>query len=147
MSKTRILIHLVFSTKNRYQTIPLLRKRDLYAYINGILNSEKCKTLRINGMSDHIHILFDLHPSIALANLVKKIKQSSSVWMGASPYFCLFEGWSHGYYAASIGPDEEAVCKEYIKNQEIHHGGKELVEEMKELSLTYHLDWDDRDWE
>ena len=97
MSKTQILLHIVFTTKYRLQTIPLLHKRELYRYIYGIIRNYHCHTLRINGMTEHVHILLDLNPTVALADLVKKIKQSSSVWMKINPYFNLFEGWNTGY--------------------------------------------------
>ena len=147
MSKTRIIVHSVFATKHRYQTIPLLRKRELYGYIHGIIKENKCKTLRINGMSDHVHVLIDLHPSVALADLMKKIKQSSASWMKSNLYFNLFEAWNEGYYASSVSPSEVDRCIEYIKNQETHHSGKELLEEIKEWALEYHIDLDERDWE
>ena len=146
MSKTKILVHIVFSTKHRHQTIPLLHKRDLYKYLHGIISNEKCHTLRINGMTDHVHILIDLHPSVALAHLVKKLKQASSVWMKNSLYFTLFEAWNEGYYAVSVTPQDADACINYIKNQENHHGGKGFLEEIKELAMMYHLDWDERDW-
>ena len=146
MSKTRIIIHIVFATKHRHQTIPLLRKRELYAYINGILKNEKCQALRINGMSDHIHLLIDLNPTVSVANLVKKIKLSSSLWLKDSPYFNMFEGWNEGYYAASVGPSEEDACIQYIINQEEHHAGKGIIEEMKFMAMEHRLDWDERDW-
>lgn len=147
MSKTQILIHIVFATKNRYQTIPLFHKRELYRYIHGIIKENHCKTLRINGMTDHVHILLDLNPRIALADLVKKIKQSSSTWMKTNIHFNLFEGWNVGYYASSLSHSDRDRCLEYIKNQEVHHDGRALLEEIKELCLEYHLDWDHRDWE
>ena len=146
MSKTNILIHAVFTTKHRYQTIPLLHKRKLYEYIHGIIKAKNCRTIRINGMSDHIHILFDLHPTVAVADLIKNIKQSSTTWMKSSLYFSLFEGWNEGYYASSISPSDKDSCIEYIKSQEMHHGGQMLLDELKELALEYHLDWDNRDW-
>ena len=146
MSKTQILLHIVFTTKNRLQTIPLLHKRELDRYIYGIIRNNYCHTLRINGMTEHVHILLDLNPTIALADLVKIIKQSSSVWMKTNPYFNLLEGWNTGYYASSISPGDKNGCIEYIKNQEEHHGGKGLLEELKELALEYHLEWDERDW-
>ena len=146
MSKTRLLTHVVFSTKNRSPSIPLLRKRDLYRFIHGILENNRCKTLRINGMSDHVHILLDLHPSIALAQLIKTVKQSSALWMKSSPYFNMFDGWNAGYYASSISPCEAEACINYIKKQEEHHAGKELLEELKGLAMEYQLEWDERDW-
>ena len=146
MSKTQILVHIVFTTKNRLQTISLLHKRELYRYIHGVIENNHCHTIRINGMTEHVHILLDLNPKVALADLVKMIKQSSSVWMKTNHHFNLFEGWNTGYYASSISPCNKNACNDYIKNQQEHHGGKGILEELKDLALEYHLEWDERDW-
>ncbi|MDE6395855.1 MAG: IS200/IS605 family transposase [Muribaculaceae bacterium] len=81
MSKTRLIHHIVFATKHRKPAINKENKRKLYAYIYGIITNHKCFLLRINGIEDHIHILVDLHPTVAVANLVKEIKQYSSHWI------------------------------------------------------------------
>ena len=146
MSKTRILVHIVFSTKYRQPTISLNHKRRLYAYIHGIIQKYRCKTLRINGLADHVHILIDLHPSVALATLVKEIKQSTSLWMKNEIDFKKFSGWNEGYYAASIGANEESACVQYIINQDTSHNEKDFITEMKQLAMEYQFEWDERDW-
>ena len=145
MSKTRILIHIVFTTKYREQTIPQQFKRGLYAYMHGIIKNFKSKTLRINGTFDHVHIFLDLHPSFSVASLVKELKRSSSLWTKGKKEFKFFRGWNDGYYAASVGPSEENTTIEYIRNQENHHGVKSLDEEFHEMALLYHLDLDKED--
>ena len=146
MSKTHIIVHIVFATKHRRPTIPIQHKRLLYSYIYGIIKHYGCTLRRMNGMSDHVHILIDLNPTIALADLVKKIKQSSTTWLKTKTEFPKFERWEEGYYAASIGPEQEDLCINYIINQETHHLGEGFVDEMKLMALKHHLDWDDRDW-
>ena len=147
MSKTRIIIHIVFCTKNRKPTIPLTRKRELYKYIYGILRNKRCDLLRMNGLSDHIHLLINLHPSIALSDLIKEIKISTTLWMRNNDFFKGFEKWGEGYYGASVGPEGEQTCINYILQQEEHHLGKDFLSEVKEMSLQHHLLWDERDWE
>ena len=147
MSKTRILVHIVFTTKHRAKTIPLPYKRRLYAYIHGIIQNYKCTTLRINGMTDHVHILVNLHPSVSLSELVKEIKRSTSLWLKETEVFKGFKGWNEGYYAASIGTGNEERCINYIKNQELHHNGKDFMQEVQELAIEYMLDWDENDWQ
>ena len=147
MSKTRILIHLVFVTRNRYQTIPLLKRERVYSYITSIIKNNGCNPLAINGMSDHVHILINLNPNIALATLVQNIKGSSSKWMKGEEDFIKFDGWGKGYFAASVSPTVFDSCKNYIQNQEIHHGGKALLEELKYLLEKSELKWYDDDWE
>jgi REP element-mobilizing transposase RayT len=74
----QILYHIVFRTKNNKKSIPIDNSSLLFAYIWGIIKNKKGTLFRINAMQDHIHILSDLHPSIALADYIKDIKVSSS---------------------------------------------------------------------
>jgi len=88
----QILYQLVFATKYREHTIRDAHCEELYKYIWGVIDNNKCKLYRINGVGDHIHIACDLHPSIALAGLIKDIKLSSSEWMKKQDHFNLFKG-------------------------------------------------------
>lgn len=147
MSKTQLLVHLVFSTKCREKSINPEYKRELYGYILGILNNKNCKTVRINGMADHVHILFDLHPSLAVADLVRIIKGSTSDWMKNNPNFRKFKGWGVGYYAVSIGREEKDRCRQYIMNQEEHHKDRSLMIELETMIRAYEMDWFPDDWQ
>lgn len=124
----------------------MLNKRRLYAYMHAIIENNRCSTLRINGMSDHVHILINLHPTVALATLVQELKQSTSRWLKGLEEFKGFKGWNDGYYASSIGCDSEDTCINYIKNQEIHHATRDVIQEVKEMAMVYNLEWDERDW-
>ena len=147
MSKTFSLHHIVFATKHREPTITQEHKRDLYAYIHGIIKNRKCNLFRINGMADHIHILVDVHPSVAIADLVKEIKQWSSHWLKTDSRFPLFSNWGEGYYAVSLGIESLEACRLYIINQESHHGGIDLISEMQHIADTNGLRWYDDDWD
>ena len=98
-------------------------------------------------MSDHVHILFDLNPSIALADIVKSIKRSSTLWLKGNGIFPYFEGWQEGYYAVSVGPDGLNACRQYIVNQEKHHSTTGFIDEIKDLILHSNLQWYSKDWE
>ena len=89
----QILYHIVFRTKGSEKTINQTHVIELKKYIWGIIKNKKCVLYRINGMEEHIHILSDLHPSIALADYIREIKVSSSKWMKESGLFPKFRGW------------------------------------------------------
>lgn len=146
MSKVFAGYHLVFSTKKRMRTIPAEYKRKLYNYIFTVLQSKECDTIRINGMSDHIHIAFNLNPRIALADLVRDIKRSSSLFMTAENGFPSFMGWGEGYYAHTFSHDDKVAVRQYIMNQEEHHAGKALIEEMEWMALKQGLRFHENDW-
>ena len=95
----QIYYQIVFGTKHRKPTISNDYCEELYKYIWGVISAKKCKLYRINGVEDHIHIFCDLHPTIALADLIKGIKVSSSIWMKTENKFPDFEGWQDGYGA------------------------------------------------
>ncbi len=147
MSKTKSLHHIVFATKHRKPTIAEEHKRELYAYIFGILKNKKCFLLRMNGIADHIHLLIDIHPTVAIADLVKDIKQNSNRWMRENPKFSRFESWGEGYYAVSIGIDDIESCKQYIMGQEEHHRVHNLLDEMEEMAGRNGLEWYADDWD
>ena len=146
MSKTCILCHIVFATKQRQMVIVPENKRRLYAYFLGIINDRGCKALRIGGIENHVHLLIDLHPSVALADLVKVLKQSSSNWLRTNNLFPWFRGWASGYFAGSVGIDGKQACIDYIMNQEVHHGRVSFIDEMRYEVERWGLDFVDVEW-
>ena len=76
-----ILVHYVFSTKNRETLIAESIESRLWAYMGGIARANNIKPLAIGGMPDHVHLLLSLHPSMAVDKAVQLIKSGSSGWM------------------------------------------------------------------
>ncbi len=142
MSKVAAYYHIVFCTKAREMTIPEARKEDMYRFIWKEIVDLKCRLLRIGGIANHVHILIDLHPSVALADLMKKVKGKSSTWMGCTPGFISFKGWASEYFASTVSPETRFNVIEYIKNQEQHHYGVGFEDEIKGMyriaDLPYH---------
>ncbi len=120
-SLSSILIHLIFSTKNRERFITERVERELHPYIASIFRRLKSPSLAINGTEDHIHILFSLARTIEVAELVEEVKTGSSVWIKTKgPEFQNFH-WQRGYGAFSIGQSQVTATKRYIAQQKIHH--------------------------
>ena len=91
-SLAKVLIHLIYSTKHRAPLLPQTPHTELHAYAQGILKSQKCHLIEMNNISDHVHILFDLHRTEALSNVVMHLKKGSSRWLKAqSPDFANFD--------------------------------------------------------
>ena len=86
----QILYHLNFHTKNSEKVLRNSENDELFKYFWGILKNNNCKLYRINGVEDHIHIICDLHPSVALANLIKDFKVSSSKWIKEKGFYLNF---------------------------------------------------------
>ena len=129
----QILYHIVFSTKNRERVLGKPRRDDLYRFIWGVLQKRKCHLYRIGGVEDHLHILISLHQTVALSDLVKEIKTSSSLWMKGQQVFPAFSHWQDGYGAFTHAlPDKDRLIN-YIRTQEEHHKHVTFREEYEKL--------------
>jgi REP element-mobilizing transposase RayT len=133
MSYVVALYHIVFSTKNREMTIPNRVCTELYRLCNSLVIEKNCKMLQINGAPDHIHILINLHSTISLSDMVKYLKQKTSIWMKSSGRFPMFSGWEHEYFAHSVSNKDVEALKGYIAKQKIHHLAFPFDTELKKL--------------
>jgi putative transposase len=120
-SYRQLLYHIIFKTKYGHPTINPDHKLELYKYIWGVIKNRNSTLYQINGVNDHIHILTDIHPSVALADFIKDIKVASSIWMKDSGLFPGFIGWAEGYGAFTYAYRNKKMISNYIKNQEEHH--------------------------
>ena len=133
----QILYHIVFRTYKNQKTLKLQYDKELYLYIFGIIKNKGCFLYRINGMEDHIHILSDLHPSIALADYMRDIKTATSIWLKENKNYPNFKGWAEGYAAFTCGFDDKENLVNYIKNQREHHKSYSFDDEYRSLMLEY----------
>ncbi|HEX2977107.1 MAG TPA: transposase [Bacteroidales bacterium] len=138
------LHHLVFRTKNSLLTINQNYEEQLFAYISGIIKNKNCHLYRINGIENHIHILTDLHPSIALADFMRELKVSTSMWMKNTDLFPKFQGWADGYGSFTCSYKDLDRLIEYIKNQKPHHRITTFEEEYRSLIEESGLTIDER---
>ena len=141
---TQILYQLVFGTKNHEQTLKKENRQELFKYIWGILKNKKCHLYQINGVENHLHILTHLHPSVALADLIKDIKLASSKYIKEKDIFPYFKGWQNGYGAFTYSQESKDSLIKYIKNQEIHHKKKTFKEEYIDLLKEHGIEFDEK---
>jgi putative transposase len=123
-------VHCVFSTKDRKNTIPRELQEKLWAYLIGIANNLKIKTLAVGGMPNHVHVLINLPPTMPIAEAIQKLKANSSRWISA--HSVNFE-WQGGYGAFSVSPSLIPAVQHYIRNQKEHHKKRSFEEEFRSL--------------
>jgi len=141
---TQLLYQIVFSTRNR-QAILLGEDRiELFKYIHGILLNKKCRLYRINGGSDHLHIVTHIHPEVAISSLVKDIKLASSSYIRKNHLFPGFNGWQDGYSAFTYSISAKDHLVAYVKNQEMHHQMKTSREECIDLLKEHGVEYDEK---
>ncbi|MDR1052898.1 MAG: IS200/IS605 family transposase [Planctomycetaceae bacterium] len=144
MSYTRLLYHIVFRTKCSRNTISETHERELYAYIMGIIENKKSKLYRIGGTENHIHLLIDMHPTFALSDLMRDIKEHSSKWLARNPNFPNFEGWGISFAGFTYSLGDKQTIINYIKNQKEHHKTISFEEEYRRFLIDNGIEIDER---
>jgi putative transposase len=139
-----LLVHIIFSTKNREEIITPEIEPDLYSFIGGILKNNKSKLLAANGTTDHIHLLVSLGKTISLSELVGDIKRDSSVWMKVQDRNFENFYWQDGYGAFSIGQSQVATVKNYIAKQKVKHRKVNFQTEFRDFLKKYEVVYDEQ---
>ena len=111
------------------------------------MKTKKCKLYRINGGEEHIHLLVDIHPTIAVSTLVKDLKVSTSIWLKEQLEFQQFEVWAEGFAVFTISHADKDRVIEYIKGQKEHHQKLTFLDEYKALMKEYGIEFDEKDLE
>jgi REP element-mobilizing transposase RayT len=136
-SFTSILIHCVWSTKNREPFLSSDLRNRLWPYLGGIARENKMKALAVGGVADHVHMLISLPATISVL-----LKGNSSKWIHETfPKLHSFE-WQEGYDAFSIGISAVDATVMYIRNQADHHRTRSFrqgfVTVLQRHGLDYH---------
>lgn len=139
---TNLLTHFVFSTKDRVELINDEMKPELYAYLGGLTKELKGKPLAINGMSEHVHLLVSLPPTVSISDAMQFIKANSSKW--ASEKFGKPFAWQIGYGAFSVSRSQVDAVVKYIQNQEEHHKKFDFREEFLKLLKSHEVEFDEK---
>ena len=141
---TNILIHALFSTKDRQPSLSPEIRDETFRYLGGTINALGGQSLLVNGPRDHVHMLF-LHPrTLSIADLMQKVKANSSGWVKdrwpARRHF----GWQTGYAAFSVSKSHVDQVKRYIRNQEEHHRKISFIEEVVAFLDKHGVPYDPR---
>lgn len=133
MAYTKVWIHAVWGTKNRF---PFLTKEVKSKVINHILQNAKEKGIyikSINGHTEHLHCLFGLNTDSSIAKTIQLIKGESAFWINKHGLTAVKFEWAHEYYAGSISESHVPRVSAYIGNQEEHHSKTDFIEEYNNL--------------
>ena len=143
-SLSNILVHLVFSTKDRTGWLADDWRDELHGYIGGIIRRCGGELLAAGSVEDHIHLLFPLPRTITVADLVKEIKSGSSRWIHDAPSRPKDFHWQAGYGAFSISPGHKEELIRYIANQREHHRVVLFQDEYRRFLAKYGIPHDER---
>ena len=141
-SLAKIYIHCVFSTKKRIPLIIDAVRKDLHSYIIGTLANLGSYVYEIYANPDHIHVLCTLPRTITVAELISKMKTSSSKSIkkqGIKNF-----SWQDGYGVFSVSSSKLRVVENYIMNQAEHHGKLSFKDELRDFFKEYKVEYDEQ---
>ncbi len=132
-SYNKIWIHAIYATKDRQPLIWENVEQVIYDHMKGQLLEMNCPVRIINGMREHVHLLFLLNPQVALTDVLKQVKGNTSHWINEKDITKEKFAWQGGYAAYSVSESQLEKVYQYILNQKQHHGKKSFAEEYEEF--------------
>jgi REP element-mobilizing transposase RayT len=143
-SYSRLVYHIIFSTKERRPLLTREIRARVHAYLGGIVRNLNGEPLAINGMEDHMHLLVGLPAKLSVPEAVRDIKANSSKWMHEEKLLNADLGWQTGYSAFTVSKSGEDAVRRYISDQERHHGKMTYQDELMKLLERHGVEYDPR---
>jgi len=114
--------HVVFIPKCRRKALFGQIGRELGPVFRTLTERRECRVEEGHIASDHVHMLLSVPPKYSVAAIVGFIKGKSAIhiartYIGVRRNFVGQHFWARGYFVSTVGRDE-AVIRDYIKNQE-----------------------------
>lgn len=143
-SLATLYVHVVFSTKGREPWIDGVIRERVHAYLAALLRDAVSPWVVVGGVADHVHLLFDLGRTNAVADVVEKAKRESSKFIKTLGQEQALFAWQRGYGAFSVSPTRRAEAEAYVRNQEEHHRRQTFQEEYRAFLQRYCVPFDER---
>jgi REP element-mobilizing transposase RayT len=137
-------VHALFSTKDREPWLEAEVKDEIFRYLGGTVNQLGGQSLLVNGVPDHVHMLFVQPATLSIADLMEKVKANSSGWIKKRWRDRSYFGWQTGYTAFSVSKSQVEQVKRYIQNQEEHHRKVSFREEVLAFLKKNGIEYDPR---
>jgi putative transposase len=143
-SLSLLLVHIVFSTKDRRPWLNDAIRPEMHAYLASVAGAGENFCFRVGGIEDHVHVALLLARNATVAKMVETMKVASSKWIKSrGPDFASF-AWQRGYAAFSFGPGDREALLRYIDEQAKHHQRRDFQTEMRALFPKYGVAFDER---
>ena len=134
-----VLVHCVFSTKNRVNLI--VEPEALWRYLAVLARDRKINLFAAGGTANHAHLLLALPPALCLATALRELKAHSSRWIREHGHRF---AWQEGYGAFSVSKAQQQVVIDYIGRQEEHHRKWSFEQEFPTLLRKSRIEYDPR---
>ena len=143
-SLTNVLVHLIYSTKNRERLITDAVRDELHRYSAAIFKTCGCPAILINSVEDHVQRCSPLARTAAISDVVEEVKKSTSKWIKTKGTAFSQFYWQSGYGAFSVSQSNLDQVLKYVANQAEHHRRKTFQEEYREFLKRHGIAFDER---
>ncbi len=133
MPYTKVMIHFIWSTKNRNKIISKKLKPLLLNHIKENSIAKGIFLDSLNCVEDHIHLLISLGTEQTISKVAMLIKGESSFWVNKQRILKEKFEWQDEYIALSVSESGISKVQLYIASQEEHHHKKTFNEEYEEF--------------
>jgi putative transposase len=143
-SLSAVLLHIIFSTKNREPWLDRDLRARMHAYLASICRDLGAGFVHANGVADHVHVVTTLPRTLSQAEIIEDVKKTSSKWIKTrdSKYRGFF--WQRGYAAFSVSQSQLAAVLKHVDGQNEHHRTRTFQEEYRELLRKHGVNFDER---
>jgi putative transposase len=143
-SLSKVVLHVVFSTKNREPWLDLDVRPRMHAYLATICRDLGAELVLVGGVADHVHVVTTLPRTVSQAQMIEQVKKTSSKWIKACDFRYRGFFWQRGYGAFSVSPSQLQIVLEYLNQQQEHHQTRTFQEEYRDLLRKHDVAFDER---
>ena len=143
-SLSNVILHIIFSTKDREPWLNANVRPRIHGYLATVCRGLDASFVHIGGVSDHAHVVTTLPRTMSQAELVERIKKTSSKWMKDLDVSYRGFTWQRGYAAFSVSPSKLAAVLKYVDGQQEHHRTQTFQEEYRDFLRRHHVEFDER---
>jgi putative transposase len=141
---SKVIIHIIFSTKDREPWLDRDVRPRMHAYVATICRDLNAEALRVGGVADHLHIVTTLPRTLSQAAMVETLKKTSSKWIKGLDSKYRQSYWQRGYGAFSVSASQLNAVLEYVGDQEEHHRTRSFQEEYRDFLCKCGVKFDER---
>lgn len=143
-SLSKMLLHIIFSTKNRQPFIDGCIESELYAYMTSIAVSNGSYVHKIGGIPDHVHLFVNLPRTLSISDFLEEIKKNSSKWIKTKGQQYENFSWQRGFGAFSVSTSQHKAVVTYLANQKEHHKKHSFQDEYRKFLQLNEIAYDER---
>ena len=131
-----LYVHIIWSTRDRQQVLKKPVRVVLNAHLKKYAEDKGIHLMEVNGWSDHIHLLLQLHPAQNLSQVMRMLRSESAEWLNGTQLLQSEFDWSDETIAYSVSPGSLPQVVSFIERQEDYHVSKTFESEIEVFIKT-----------